>query len=178
MLTFLAIFTFFFFIATLIYISTMVVFFITKVPFISTPKKVQEKMLELAKIGLKDIVYDLGCGSGRLLILADKRYQARALGFEISPWPYFLVRLNIFLKKSQAKVSFKNFFKADLSKADVIFCYLMPEVNQKLRPKLEKELRPGTRVISYAFSFHGWKPKMVSPKLGSNLASIYVYQKA
>lgn len=155
----------------------MVAYFICKVPFISTPKKVQEKMLELAKIKPNDKVYELGCGSGRLLILADKKYQAQALGFEISPWPYFLARLNIFLKKSQAKVLFKNFFKADLSKADIIFCYLMPEINKKLWPKLEKELKPGTRIVSYAFSFQGWKPKVVIPK-SKDSASIYVYQKA
>lgn len=134
-------------------------------------------MLELAKIKLNDKVYELGCGRGRLLILADKKYQAQTIGFEISPWPYFLARLNIFLKKSQAKVLFKNFFKADLSKADIIFCYLMPEVNEKLKPKLERELKPGTRIVSYAFSFQGWKAQEIVPKNPKiNPAQIFVYQ--
>ena len=177
MITFLAIFTVFFLIITFVFSVTMAVFFVTKVPFISSPKDIQEKMLKLAGIKPGDVVYDLGCGSGRILILADKIYQAQAIGFEISPWPYFLARVNIFLKKSKARVLFKNFFRVDLSKADIIFCYLMPEINQKLQPKLEKELKKGTKIVTYAFSFPKWKPKIVSSKSGPRSAFIYLYQK-
>jgi SAM-dependent methyltransferase len=144
-------------IIVLIYLSTLITFFITKVPFVKSSKKVKNKILEIAGIGKNDILYDLGCGVGDLLILADKKYQAKAFGFELSPMPYLVAKLKIILNKSKARVLCKNFFKADLSKADIVFCYLMPGVNNKLKDKLAKELKKGTRVISCAFSFPGWK---------------------
>lgn len=160
-----------------IYFSTLISFFTTKVPFILTPRRVRQEILKEVKIKTKETVYDLGCGLGEILILADKKYNAQSRGFEVSPGTYLLARLNIFFKRSKAKVLFKDFFKVDLSNADVIFCYLIPSINEKLRRKLEKELKNGARIASYAFSFKGWKAKKVIYKnSGINSSPIYLYQ--
>jgi len=160
-----------------IYSSTLVTLFLTSVPFVSSPKNIQKKVLEIAQIKPGEKVYDLGCGKATLLIEAEKIFKAQVLGFEISPWPYFLARLNILLSGSDAKVLFKDFFKADLSQANVIFCYLIPSVCKKLTKKLDQELTSKTKVISYAFRLTGWKAKVRETKIQTAGAPIYLYQK-
>ena len=160
----------------LVLISTLITFFITKVPFVISSKRVKNEILKVANIKENDVFYDLGCGIADSLVLADKKYRARAFGYEISPIPYIIARLNIYINKSKAKVFCSNFFKADLSKADIVFCYLIPSINIRLKDKLEPELKKGTKVISYAFSFPGWKisKKIILKKRNNTPIFLYI----
>ena len=112
-------------------------------------------MLEMAEVGSGDIVYDLGCGDGRILLAAARRYHARAVGIEIDPlrylWCQFLI--TILGQRKQIQIIFGNLFTKNLSEADVVICYLMPDALTKLEKKFKTELRSGTRVVSNRFTF-------------------------
>jgi precorrin-6B methylase 2 len=130
------------------------------VPYVPTPQEVVEKMLELAGVKKDDVVYDLGCGDGRIVVTAAKKYQCKAVGFDIDPQ-----RIQESLENVKAngvgklvKIEEKDIFKVDLRPASVVTMYLLPEVNQQLIPQLEK-LKPGSRIVSHAFEMRGMKPK-------------------
>ena len=112
-------------------------------------------MLEMAEVGSGDIVYDLGCGDGRILLAAARRYHARAVGIEIDPlrylWCQFLI--TILGQRKQIQIIFGNLFTKNLSEADVVICYLMPDALTKLEKKFKTELQSGTRVVSNRFTF-------------------------
>jgi precorrin-6B methylase 2 len=132
--------------------------------FVPTPEEVVDKMLELAKVKEGDVVYDLGCGDGRIVIAAAKKYKAKAIGYDIDPERVKDSKENV--KKAGAAVEKlvtieqKDIFTLDLSGANVITLYLLPELNVKLIPQLEK-LKPGSRIVSHAFDMKGVKPKEV-----------------
>ena len=126
--------------------------------FVPTPQEVVEVMLKIAKVTKTDVVYDLGSGDGRIPITAAKTYGARAVGIDIDPER--IREANDELKKAAAtdaslasRVKFLNqdLFTTDISEATVVTLYLLPSLNIKLIPKLNKELKPGTRVVSHAF---------------------------
>jgi len=130
-------------------------------PYVPSPHDVVRKMLELAEVGSDDIVYDLGCGDGRILFTAILEFKAKkAIGFDLNEG---LCR-NIKKKAEELQLQDKiqavnsNFLSADLSPATVITLYLTTSGNEKLKPKLEKESRAGTRVISHDFPVKGWSP--------------------
>jgi len=132
------------------------------VVFVPTPQEVVDKMLELAEVKKDDIVYDLGCGDGRIPVTAAKKYGCKAWGFDIDP-----NRINDSLenvKKNKVEnlvtIEKKDIFTLDLSKASVITLYLLPDLNVKLIPQLEK-LKPGSRIVSHDFDMRGVKPKKV-----------------
>ena len=129
-------------------------------PWVPTTMKMVNKMLKLAEVGPDDIVYDLGCGDGRTLITAARRYGARAVGIEIDPlrfiWCQLLITV-LFLRK-RVKIRYGNFFNHDLSEATVVTCYLLPETNSDLQQKLKKELPLGARVVSNTFTFPSLNP--------------------
>lgn len=164
-------------ISLLIGISTIVILF-TRVPFVPTPKKNVKLIIDQLDLKPGQIFYDLGCGEGRFLIEAEK-HGAKAIGFEISPWAYSRCKINLFLHKSKAKVFYKNFYKADLSDAAGIFCFLMNTVMPKVEKKLKRELKPGTKIVCYGFKLPAWKPiKVVDLKPKDKRSSnIYVYSK-
>jgi len=124
-------------------------------PWVPSSMQVVNRMMEMAEVGPKDVVYDLGCGDGRMLLAAAMRYQARAIGIEIDPlrylWCQFLI--TILGQRKHIRIIFGNFFNVDLSKADVVMCYLMPDALTKLEKKFKQELRPGSRVVSNRFAF-------------------------
>jgi SAM-dependent methyltransferase len=124
-------------------------------PWAPTSMNIVHTMLKLAEVGPEDVVYDLGCGDGRTIITAVRRYGARAVGFEIDPLRYLWCRMlvRILGLRERVKVLYGNFFNQDLSAADVVTCYLLQGTNNKLEDKFEKELRPGTRVVSNTFTF-------------------------
>jgi SAM-dependent methyltransferase len=124
-------------------------------PWVPTSMSMVRKMLEMADVGSDDVVYDLGCGDGRVLITAARRYGARAVGFEIDPLRYLWCHLMIWILglRDRIQVVFGDFFNKDLSDASVVACYLLQSTNEKLETKLEAELRPGTRVVSNTFTF-------------------------
>jgi len=131
------------------------------VVFVPTPHEVVEKMLEVAKVGKSDIVYDLGCGDGRIPCTASKKYKCKAVGYDIDPERIkdseaTKAKLD---KDIQKLVTIKkqDIFKVDLSDATVITLYLLPDLNVKLIPQLKK-LKKGSRIVSHAFDMKGVTP--------------------
>lgn len=143
--------------------------------FVPTPNDVVNKMLEMAKVTAKDVVYDLGCGDGRIVITAAQRYGCRGVGIDIDPERIREATENVQKGKVADKVKFiqGDLFEADISEATVVTLYLLTELNLKLRPKLMKDLRPGTRVVSHAFSMGDWKPERTEHVNG---ASVYLWR--
>lgn len=136
------------------------------VPFISIPRADWLKMCEAAELKPGQIVYDLGCGKANLLTTAAKNFGVKGIGYEISLWPYVWGRMRVWLQKADVEIRMKNFFQADISKADVVFCYLFPQIMDQLEPKFKSELKPGAKVVSYAFTLPDTKPaKVISATL-------------
>ena len=129
--------------------------------FLPTPQEVVEKMLETAGVKKTDIVYDLGCGDGRIVITAARKYGCKAKGFDINPKRIeeCTDALEKEEKETQKLVTFKraDIFKTDLAEATVVTLYLLPELNVRLVPQLNK-LKKGTRIVSHAFDMRGYKP--------------------
>lgn len=123
-----------------------------------------KRMLKEAKLKKGMVIYDLGCGDGRLLIRAEKEYGTKGVGFENAPIIYLWAQLNKVIFKSKAKIHFKNFFKCSLKEAKRIVLYLSPEVQKKLAPKLKKECKKGTIIISNTFHVPGLTPYKTIPK--------------
>jgi SAM-dependent methyltransferase len=125
-----------------------------------SPQNVVERMLKLANVHKGDIVYDLGCGDGRIVITAAKQFGATGVGIDIDP-----IRIKESLQNARKAgvidhVTFRleDLFTADIQEATVVTLFLSPSVNSKLRPKLLRELKPGTRVVSYYWDMDDWKP--------------------
>ena len=131
-----------------------------EVPFVPTPDAVVEGMLKLANVTNSDTVYDLGCGDGRIVISAAKRYGARGVGVDINPERVEEARANARKAAVESLVKFEenDLFDADIRGATVVTLYLLPNVNMRLRPKLLKDLKPGSRVVSHSFDMEDWKP--------------------
>jgi precorrin-6B methylase 2 len=129
-------------------------------PWLPTPKKRVRAMLDIAKVNQDDVVYDLGSGDGRIIVMAAKEYGANAVGIEIDPLRFHWSRLNIRRHRLRSKVQVfrTNFFKMDLSAATVVTLYQGHEINKKIRDKLAEDLKPGARVVSYRFIVSGWEP--------------------
>ncbi|MBM4024290.1 MAG: methyltransferase domain-containing protein [Planctomycetes bacterium] len=127
--------------------------------YVPTPKAVVEKMLELAEVKPGDVVYDLGCGDGRIVVTAAKRYGVRAYGYDINPERVKESLENVRENGVEHLVSIdqEDIFTLDLSKANVITLYLLPSLNVKLMPQLAK-CKPGTRIVSHDFDMRGAKP--------------------
>ncbi|MCW5604718.1 MAG: class I SAM-dependent methyltransferase [Burkholderiales bacterium] len=129
--------------------------------FVPTPNDVVDKMFELAKVTARDVVYDLGCGDGRIVISAAQKFGARGVGIDIDPQRIAEATANIKSAGVGDKVRLieGDLFEADISEATVVTLYLLTRLNLKLRPKLQKELRPGTRIVSHAFDMGDWAPE-------------------
>lgn len=128
--------------------------------------------LKLAKITKRDVVYDLGSGDGRIPILAAKEFGAKGVGIEIDSLRHFIAWLKVRIHKLDDKVTLKrgNFFDYDIADATVVFVYLVPRVLEKLKPKLFKELKKGTRIISYRYKFKASdKLKFIRTDIKNNL---------
>jgi SAM-dependent methyltransferase len=145
------------------------------VPFVPTPEPVVDKMLELARLGPNDIVYDLGSGDGRIVITAAKRYGVRGVGIDIDPDRIREARENARKAGVADRVEFRqgDLFKADIRDATVVTLYLLTSVNRQLRPKLLAELRPGTRIVSHAFDMGDWKPAATA-YVGANTVHYWI----
>jgi SAM-dependent methyltransferase len=134
---------------------------LSSVPYVPSPEDVVKRMLKLTEVRSGDIVYDLGCGDGRILIAAVESFEAKeAVGYEISEDVYKKALQQVAKVNLQERITIinKDFFEADLSRANVITLYLNNFTNEKLRPKLEKEALPGTRIVSHDFSILNWRP--------------------
>jgi len=141
-------------------------------PYVPSPQDVVRKMLELAKVGPDDVVYDLGCGDGRILFTAILEFKAKkAVGFDLNEGLCNNVKKKAkeLQLRDRVQAVNSNLFLADLSPATVITLYLTSSGNEKLKPKLEKESSAGTRVVSHDFPIRGWSPA------SSNEGESFVY---
>ncbi len=130
------------------------------VPFVPTPAEVVAEMLRLAEVRAGDVLYDLGCGDGRIVIAAAKRFGVKAVGIDIDPVRIKESNDNAAKAGLAGKVRFvqQNLFEADFKDATVVTMYLLTSVNLRLRPKLLAELKPGTRLVSHSFEMAEWRP--------------------
>jgi SAM-dependent methyltransferase len=128
------------------------------VPYVPTPPEVVERMLQLGQVAKGDVVYDLGCGDGRIVIAAVKKPGVRGVGVDIDPERIAEAKKNAETAGVADKVTFieADLFKAPIKDASVVMLYLLPEVNLRLRPRLLSELKPGTRIVSHAFDMGDW----------------------
>jgi hypothetical protein len=128
--------------------------------FVPTPPEVVEAMLKVAKVSKNDVLYDLGSGDGRIPVTAAKLYGTRGTGVDIDPQRIKEANANAEKEKVTDRVKFihGDLFEANISDATVITLYLLPSLNLKLRPKLWRDLKPGTRIVSHAFDMGDWKP--------------------
>ena len=149
-------------------------------PFVGSPEHAVQKMLDMASLKPGETLYDLGCGDGRILIAAAEKYKVKAVGVEISD--HLARRAAEKVKKAglqeQVQIVHGDFMGTDLSRADVVTLYLVTTANEILRPNLERELRPNTRVVSYDYPIPGWKPIDRSQTEGLHGAThtIYLYE--
>ena len=129
--------------------------------YVPTPRAVIDEMLRIAKVQADDVIYDLGCGDGRIVITAAQEYGARGIGIDIDPQRIREANENARQAGVTDRVRFLNedLFEADISQATVVTLYLLESLNEKLRPKLLRELRPGTRIVSHDFKMGDWEPE-------------------
>jgi len=149
-------------------------------PSVGAPERAVDKMLDMANLKPGEMLYDLGCGDGRILVAAARRYQIKAVGIEISRHQAEKAAENVRKYKLQNQVTIVhgNFMHTDLSSANVVTLYLATAANDTLRPNLERYLRPNTRVVSYDYPIPGWKPIDTFESEGhhSDTHVIYLYQ--
>ena len=141
-------------------------------PWLPTPKKRVRAMLEFAEVNSDDVLYDLGSGDGRIIVMAAKELGATSVGIELDPIRLMWSRFSIWRHGLKDKVSVirANFFKVSIEDATIVTLYQGHEINKKIRDKLGAELKPGTRVVSYRFILDGWTPIKTSEE-----ESIYLY---
>jgi len=154
----------------IVFFATIILFilwsignFQNKVPFVTSPNSVSKDIAKALEVNDQSVVYDLGCGDGRILFyLASLNPKAKYIGIENCALPILLSRIRLFFNKKKlggcVEIVNKDFFKQDLSNATHIFTYLYPNVLDELLPKFEKELKPGTKLVSLSFSFASKRP--------------------
>jgi len=147
-------------------------------PYVASPAQVVDRMLEMARIKPGETLYDLGCGDGRILIAAVEKYKVKAVDVEISP--KLVTRASNSIAKAglenRAKVIQGDLLNVDFSGADVVTIYLATPLNEQLRPRLEKYLKPGARVVSHDYEIPGWKPTRTDKTDGPHGHLIFLYE--
>lgn len=153
-------------------------------PFVASPTSVVRQMLILADLKPGDVLYDLGSGDGRAVIMAAQDFGATSVGIELRDdlTKKALTTINELGLNEKVQIIQKDIFHVNLSSADVVFLYLTTSANERIKPKMESELKPGTRVVSHDYEVLGWKPERVNnfcenPKLGYPSHTLYVYKK-
>jgi len=153
-------------------------------PFVASPLPVIRRSLTLAELKRDEVLYDLGAGDGRTLIMAAQEFGARGIGIELREdlAKQALSKISQLNLEHRIRILHGDIFKVDLNPADVIYMYLTTSANDKVRPKLETELKRGTRVISHDYEIVGWKAVKVdrfceNPLLGYPTHTIYLYKR-
>lgn len=148
-------------------------------PYLPTPQVVVDRMLNAAAVRPGEILYDLGCGDGRVVITAAQKFRARAVGIEIQPLlaKSTAKRVADLGLESLVKIVQGNVMTYDLSPADIVTLFLLTSSNEKLRPVFDRSLKPGARVVSYAFEIPGWQPVLrESFQVEKMIHTIYLYE--
>lgn len=142
--------------------------------YVPTPQNVVDAMLKLANVRSGDVLYDLGCGDGRIVVTAAKQFSVRGTGIDINPVRIAEARENARNNGVTNRVTFRNedLFEADIKEASVVTLYLLTSLNLKLRPKLWHDLKPGTRIVSHSFDMGDWKP---DKKVEINGRTLYMW---
>jgi precorrin-6B methylase 2 len=145
-------------------------------PYFPSAKSTIRLALREADLKPGEWFYDLGAGTGNSIIIAEKEFGAHAVGSEINMLPYCIAKLKIFFARSHVQMKFESLFTQDVSNADIVFIFLAERVLARVAEKLKKELKPGARIISYAFTLPGMTPEKVVPVHGAWKLYIYVVQ--
>ena len=147
------------------------------VPYVPTPMLVAQKMLEVAKVAPDDVVYDLGSGDGRIVIMAAQKFGAHAVGVELDSdlFQKSSDRIRKLGLQDRAQIVHENMFEVNVRHATVVTLYLLTAVNERLRPKLERELRSGARIVSHDFQVPGWQPVQTVEVNSENQVASKVY---
>ncbi len=152
-------------------------------PYVSSPLPVVRRMLVLSELRPGESVYDLGSGDGRIVIMAAQEFGAKAVGVELREdlVKQAIEKVSELSLNGRVKIVQSDMFKVDLSQADVVTLYLTTSANEKVKPKLESELRQGARIVCHDYEVLGWKPQRVdkfceNPRLGYPSHTIYVYK--
>jgi SAM-dependent methyltransferase len=140
------------------------------VPYVPTRQEIVEEMLRMAAVTPRDVVYDLGCGDGRIVVTAAQKFGARGVGVDISPERIAEARYNARVANVEKLVTFRveNLFETDVSRATVVTLYLLPEINMALRPRLQSQLAPGSRIVSHDFDMGREWPPEKTQRIGSD----------
>lgn len=146
-------------------------------PWVPSRGRDLKRIFKLADLKPGQIFYDLGCGNGKIVIYAANNYKVKAIGLEISLPLYLICKIRQFFNRgAELEFKLKNLFKENLAAADVIYFFGMPHViNEKFCLKLKRELKPGTRIISYSFKLHDWQPKAIDKPSEKDLP-VYLYE--
>ncbi len=148
-------------------------------PDFPSPQEVVEDMLQMAHLQPGEMVYDLGSGEGRIVITAARKFKARAVGVELSPelCKIAVGRVKALGLEDRVRIVHANLLKVDLRPADVVTIYLLTSANEMLRPNLERDLKPGARVVSHDFEIRGWKPAAIQKvEAEGRPRNIYLYE--
>jgi len=148
-------------------------------PYVATPLDVVERMLRLARVGPRDVVYDLGCGDGRVVIMAAQKFGARGVGVDIEPALVEQAIANAQAAGVADRVTFRvqDALTVDVSPATVVTLYLLASANARLRPTLMQQLRPGARIVSHNFPIGDWEPDVVDnfTDVGGRKRTLYLW---
>lgn len=151
-----------------------------EVPFVPSTPEVIDRMLELARVKPGDVIYDIGSGDGAIVIHAAKKYGVKGVGIEIDQDLVNRARNRAFREKVEHLVEFRaqDAFTVDISPATVVTLYMLPDFNAKLRPIMDRQLKPGTRVVSHDYPVEGWVPDHVEPVRGDfvHIHSVLLYE--
>jgi cyclopropane fatty-acyl-phospholipid synthase-like methyltransferase len=130
------------------------------IPWQPTDMRRVRRMLQMSELKPGEVVYDLGCGDGRILVCAAREFQARAVGVELNPWLYVLAVLRVFFSgcSSRVQIIFGNLHNVPLEEADVVTIFLFSHVNELLQEKFRQELKKGARIVSYVWKLPSWVP--------------------
>lgn len=157
----------------------IIIYFRTHVPYVVTPKKYFPVIFHNIKIAPETIVYDLGCGKGDFLFACEKFHPKRLVGYELSPLHTLYAKVRAWLKKSRVEIFCKDFYKADISQADIIYLFLVPKiVNELWQKKIKKEAKKGALVLTLADAIDGEKPLKIfklNPQKEKS-SKMYMYQ--
>lgn len=144
-------------------------------PPVHTPDETCMEILKASGISSKDTLIDLGSGSGNMIVCASKMYRAKAIGYEISPYPYLASKFKTIFIRSKTRINFASVFEAKLSEASYIYIYLLPKMLMSIFPKIKHEAKPGTIVITRGFPLPSWQP-IKRVQVGNPKTKIFIYK--